>query len=108
MPFLHHLLTTQAQTDGEGIAALLGDDTLTFGQAETGADRVAAGLALLGVRPGDRVGLHLTRSLQLWPALFGLLGAGAVCVPVDRRIRRSDAGRSWSSPGPASCSPNAP
>ncbi|MFF8900441.1 amino acid adenylation domain-containing protein [Streptomyces lydicus] len=83
MPFLHHLLTTQAQTDGEGIAALLGDDTLTFGQAETGADRVAAGLALLGVRPGDRVGLHLTRSLQLWPALFGLLGAGAVCVPVD-------------------------
>ncbi|WP_030410199.1 non-ribosomal peptide synthetase [Streptomyces sp. NRRL S-1448] len=88
MPFLHDLLTTQARTDGEGIAALLGDEsrsenTLTFGQAETGADRVAAGLALLGVRPGDRVGLHLTRSLQLWPALFGLLRAGAVCVPVD-------------------------
>jgi len=83
MLFLHDLLTTQAQTDPNGIAALHGEATLTFEQAETGADRVAAGLVSLGVRPGDRVGLHLTRSLRLWPALFGLLRAGAICVPAD-------------------------
>ena len=83
MPFLHDLLTAQARTDQDGTAALHGDATLTFGHAEAGADRIAAGLVLLGARPGSRVGLHLSRSLNLWPALFGLLRAGAVCVPVD-------------------------
>ncbi|MGK5638174.1 amino acid adenylation domain-containing protein [Streptomyces sp. URMC 126] len=83
MPFLHDLLTVQAQAGHTGVAVLHGDTRLTYGEAEAGADRVAAGLSALGVGPGSRVGLYLSRSARLWPALFGLLRAGAVCVPVD-------------------------
>ncbi|MFJ1768445.1 amino acid adenylation domain-containing protein [Amycolatopsis sp. NPDC088138] len=83
MRFLHDLLTVQAQERPHGTAAVHHGDSSTFGQVDTAATRVAAGLAARGVRPGERVGLHLDRSLNLLPALFGLLRAGAVCVPVD-------------------------
>ncbi|GLX17077.1 condensation domain-containing protein [Streptomyces lavendulae] len=83
MPVLHELLSAQAERDEAGIAALCQGGTLTFGQAEVCADRIAAGLAARGIRQGSRVGLHLTRSLHLMPALVGLLRAGGVCVPVD-------------------------
>ncbi|AHH97670.1 non-ribosomal peptide synthetase [Kutzneria viridogrisea] len=83
MPFLHDLLTAQAQGTPQATAAVLGEASTAYGEVDAAADRVAAGLAGHGVRPGDRVGLHLSRSLDLLPALFGLLRCGAVCVPVD-------------------------
>lgn len=83
MPFLHDLLTEQALLAPEQPAAFYGEASATYRELEESADRVAAGLAALGVRPGDRVGLHLSRSLSLLPALFGVLRAGGVCVPVD-------------------------
>lgn len=47
------------------------------------ARRVAARIAAAGVRPGDRVALHLADG-PLWHAgFFGALRAGAVVVPLD-------------------------
>lgn len=83
MPVLHELLSAQAVRDEAGIASLCEGQTLTFGQAEVHANRIAAGLAARGIALGSRVGLHLSRSLHLMPALVGLLRAGGVCVPVD-------------------------
>jgi amino acid adenylation domain-containing protein len=83
MTFLHDLLADQATAAPDETAAIYGQSSATFGEVQTQADRVAAGLQRLGVRPGDRVGLHLSRSLNLLPAVFGLLRSGAVCVPVD-------------------------
>ncbi|MFD0455797.1 AMP-binding protein [Streptomyces violaceoruber] len=83
MSFLHDLLTAQAASAPTRTAALLSDSSATYGQVETDADRVAAALVARGVRPGSRVGLHMSRSLALLPALFGILRAGGVCVPVD-------------------------
>ncbi|WP_030607896.1 non-ribosomal peptide synthetase [Streptomyces sclerotialus] len=83
MPFLHDLLTTQAASAPGRTLALYGADSLTYAEAEASADRVAGALAARGVAPGDRVGLHLSRSLNLLPALFGVLRSGGVCVPVD-------------------------
>jgi amino acid adenylation domain-containing protein len=81
--FLHDLLTVQATQAPSEPAAFYRDTRISFGEVEEAANRVAAALTELGVRPGDRVGLHLSRSLNLLPALFGLLRAGGVCVPVD-------------------------
>ncbi|WP_019927285.1 non-ribosomal peptide synthetase [Nocardia sp. BMG111209] len=83
MPFLHDLLVAQATKAPDDIAALYGDDAMTFAEIDAAADRVAAALVARGVRPGDRVGLHMLRSLTLVPAVFGLLRAGGVCVPID-------------------------
>ncbi|KOV61501.1 non-ribosomal peptide synthetase [Streptomyces sp. MMG1121] len=83
MSFLHDLLTAQATSAPTRTAALYGDSSATYARVETQADRIAAALVAQGVRPGSRVGLHMSRSLALLPALFGVLRAGGVCVPVD-------------------------
>ncbi|MGE2733210.1 (2,3-dihydroxybenzoyl)adenylate synthase [Mycolicibacterium vaccae] len=54
--------------------------TYTFAGLDAAAERAAAGLAGLGIRPGDRVLLQLPNSCQFAVALFGLLRAGAVPV----------------------------
>jgi mycobactin salicyl-AMP ligase len=59
----------------------------TFAELDERADRAAAGLAALGVAPGDRVLLQLPNSSQFPVALFGLLRAGAIpvmCLPGHR------------------------
>jgi mycobactin salicyl-AMP ligase len=61
--------------------------TLTFAELHARAERVAAGIAGLGIRAGDRVLLQLPNSVQFAVALFGLLRAGAVpvmCLPGHR------------------------
>ena len=47
------------------------------------AGRVAAALVDLGVRPGDRVAVLADKAPMSVAALYGTLGAGGVCVPVD-------------------------
>lgn len=54
--------------------------TYTFAELDAAADRAGAGLARLGIRPGDRVLLQLPNTCQFAVALFGLLRAGAVPV----------------------------
>lgn len=59
----------------------------TFAELDRTADRVAAGLAELGLRPGDRVLLQLPNSTQFAVALFGLLRARVIpvmCLPGHR------------------------
>lgn len=63
------------------------EHTYTFSELDTLADRVAAGLAHLGIAAGDRVLLQLPNSCQFAVALFGLLRLGAVpvmCLPGHR------------------------
>ena len=50
------------------------------------ADRVArtaGSLVAVGVQPGDRVGIHLTKSVYSFVAVHAVLRGGAVVVPVD-------------------------
>lgn len=59
----------------------------TFADLDALADRAAAGIADLGIRPGDRVLLQLPNSGEFAVALFGLLRASAVpvmCLPGHR------------------------
>jgi len=41
----------------------------------------------LGVKPGDRVGLWLKNCPEFVPALFGILHAGAVAVPINNFLK---------------------
>lgn len=59
----------------------------SFAELAAVAERVAAGLADLGITEGDRVMVQLPNSCQFAVALFGLLRAGAVpvmCLPGHR------------------------
>ncbi len=66
---------------------------LTYAQLDEAADRFAAGLQSLGVARGDRVAILLPNCPQFLIALFGVLKAGAVAVPLNpayvvRELRR--------------------
>nr|BFE50724.1 hypothetical protein GCM10017745_41510 [Saccharothrix mutabilis subsp. capreolus] len=85
---IHHAFQAQARTarlrdtpavEHEGVR-------LTYGELDARSDRVAATLAAVGVRPGDHVGLFLTRSVHMVVGILGVLKAGAAYVPQDIRI----------------------
>ena len=66
------------------------DETITYGELELETRRVAAGLAKLGVGPGDRVGVWLP-NLRAYLGLLGACGQlGAIVVSMNTRFRRAE------------------
>src|SRR5438874_8810743 len=70
-------------TPGGGVVLRAGDRRLTRDELRAQAERVAGGLAALGIRPGDRVGLYAASTLDWVIAYLGLQRAGAVLVPMN-------------------------
>ena len=61
------------------------DRSLSYVEAEQATDRVAAGLAALGVEQGDRVGIFAHSGLDYLLAMFGSWRVGATAALVDLR-----------------------
>ena len=80
---LDHLLRAAAERSPDKIAIESDQGSLTFGALDEAADRVAGELAEQGVRLGDRVGIHLEKSLEAVVSLYGAMRAGAAYVPLD-------------------------
>jgi malonyl-CoA/methylmalonyl-CoA synthetase len=77
---------------GEGAALRCGGVELDHRGLAAGVEEVAAGLAGLGVGPGDRVLLHAAASCDWVLACLGALRAGAVVVPVNPDDRDAEVG----------------
>ena len=82
---LPRLLAEQAQAHGDDpfLSFALGESELTYGQTQEQAERIAAGLARLGVRRGDRVLLMMRNRAEFVLAWLGAARLGAVQVPVN-------------------------
>lgn len=61
---------------------------LTYAQVEEKANRLAHGLAQIGIARGDRVGLYLHNSVELVVGIFAILKAGGVFVPINATMKR--------------------
>ena len=57
----------------------------TYAELDEAVDELAAGLAAIGVGPGDRVALRLTNSAEFVLAMLATLRAGGVLVPTIRQ-----------------------
>lgn len=57
--------------------------SLTFSELEARVGRVAAGLAAIGVGPGERIALLVPPGTDLTATLYGIWRAGVVAVVVD-------------------------
>ena len=77
------VLATQAAVTPARTAVVGADASVTFGDLGVRVDAVALRLAAAGVRPGDRVAVAMTRSVRQISAVFGVLRAGGVHVPLD-------------------------
>ncbi|MFT7834524.1 amino acid adenylation domain-containing protein [Saccharothrix sp. BKS2] len=64
-------------------AVVCRDRSLTYAELDRRANRLAHALLDRGVRPQDPVAVLLDRDVELVVALFGVLKAGAVYVPMD-------------------------
>lgn len=69
-----------AQQEPSRTAVVAQEGSLTFGELDELTDRLGAGLAELGLNPGDRVIVQLTNRLQTVVAWYGLLKAGLIPV----------------------------
>ena len=83
MTGLQDLLSASAEARPDAPAVVDGDRTLSYGELDDLAGRLAGLLAELGVRPGDRVAIYLDRSVEAIVAVYGVLRAGACYVPLD-------------------------
>ncbi|MEW2355498.1 AMP-binding protein [Spirillospora sp. NPDC029432] len=59
------------------------DGEVTYGEVDATADRMARGLAALGVGRGDHVGVMLPNCADLVHLVFALARLGAVAVPIN-------------------------
>lgn len=71
---------------GDRVALTHADRSLTYQGVEERSALVASRLRARGVKPGDRVALHMEKSLDCVLALLGVLRAGAAYVPIDLRL----------------------
>ncbi len=77
------LLDEAVRTHGKRDAIIFYGRRFTYAQLGAMADRFAAALMNLGVKPGDRVAICLPNIPQFPIAFFGALKAGAVVVPTN-------------------------
>ena len=80
---LHRMLADTAQRAPDHVAIREGDREMTYRELSRSSAAIASTLRELGVRRGDRVGLHASKSSRMLAAVFGVLRAGAAYVPLD-------------------------
>jgi len=81
---LPQLLTVSSEVAPEQMA--IDEPTrgeITYGDLDILSDRLRDRLWAFGVRPGDRVGIYMRKSIDAVAAIFGIVKTGAAYVPVD-------------------------
>jgi amino acid adenylation domain-containing protein len=79
---IHELFEAQARRTPEAVAVVFEDQSLTYGELNRLADRLAHELTANGVGPEVLVGAFLERSMEFAVALMAVLKAGGAIVPI--------------------------
>lgn len=80
------LLSGKLQAFSDAVLVEGTGETWTGARLDALAGAVASLLERRGVGRGDRVGVRLSRSPLLWPALLGIWRVGACYVPIDPEL----------------------
>lgn len=65
-------------------------EKITYGELEKKAGQIGQALKTMGVRKGDRVGIHLPNIPEFVMAYFGILKVGATVVPINVMMKRDE------------------
>ncbi len=84
---IRELTERRARESRDTPFCLFGDATLTFGQLDESANRLAHGLAAAGIHPGDRVAVMLPTHPEHVVTLLALAKLGAIHVPVNFHLK---------------------
>ncbi|WP_075186283.1 hybrid non-ribosomal peptide synthetase/type I polyketide synthase [Teredinibacter haidensis] len=80
---LHHLIERQAARAPNATAVIHNNATLTYGELNTKANKLAHELIQLGVTKNSLVGICIDRSIEMVVGLLGILKSGGAYVPFD-------------------------
>jgi long-chain acyl-CoA synthetase len=80
---VHFMLDLAASKYKDAIATDFYGATLTYRRLRSMVNQLACGLAELGIKKGDRVGLMLPNCPQIIIAYYAILRLGAICVNVN-------------------------
>ncbi len=80
---LQHLLINAAQQLPHKDAVIYRDEKITYQELDVVTNQLAAVLQEDGVRPGDRVGIFINKTIPVIISIQAILKAGGVYVPLD-------------------------
>jgi amino acid adenylation domain-containing protein len=81
---LHRALERSAADFGERTAVRHpGVGEISYGDIDRLSNRLRDRLVSMGIRPGDRVGIYMRKSIDAIASIFGILKCGAAYIPVD-------------------------
>ncbi|MEZ0068066.1 amino acid adenylation domain-containing protein [Streptacidiphilus sp. MAP12-20] len=80
---VHAEFARRAAQNPHSVALISGTRQIDYRDLDAYANRIANALVAQGVRRGDRVAVHVPRSIEMVAAWLGVLKAGAAYVPVD-------------------------
>ncbi|SDW66822.1 amino acid adenylation domain-containing protein/thioester reductase domain-containing protein [Marininema mesophilum] len=80
---LDQLIDVQADTQPNGIAITMGQQSITYQELRTLSDRMAQTLLHQGLQKQNRVSIIMDRSIEAIVSMIGVLKAGGTYVPVD-------------------------
>lgn len=79
----HQLVEESVDADPDAVAIVFGDRSVTYGELEERANRLANHLVGLGVGPDVPVGIFAERSVEMVVGIVGILKAGGAFTPLD-------------------------
>ncbi|KAF9982301.1 hypothetical protein BGZ75_006327 [Mortierella antarctica] len=79
----HHVFEQHVERAPHAIALVHNNQTLTYGELNSRANRLAHHLVGLGVQPETLVGICVERSIGLMVGLLAILKAGGAYLPLD-------------------------
>ncbi|MGE7391104.1 amino acid adenylation domain-containing protein [Streptomyces sp. NPDC004126] len=80
---VHELFRRQAGRTPDRVAVRDADGAWTYAELDAEADRIGHALRAAGAAPGDRIGIHLTRTRSMVAAVLGVLRTGASYLPLE-------------------------
>src|SRR5215469_3929522 len=87
---LHEILRAQARRQPGRVAIVQDGKTLTFADLEAESNRLANGLARLGLEPGDRLGLFLPNCPEFHIGFYAASKLGAAACPMNSAYRERE------------------
>ncbi|WP_424629745.1 class I adenylate-forming enzyme family protein [Bradyrhizobium sp. SYSU BS000235] len=87
---LTDLLTKTAKREADKPCVISRGQQYSYSTIDLYARRIAASLIRRGVRPGDRVVLLASNRAEWIAAFFGIVGSGAVLVPINTALTTSE------------------
>ena len=83
-------LFVSAAAHPDTVALIAGDDKWTYDRLTGYISRLTQGLLAQGLKPGDRVALHLKNKPETVAAFYACMLAGVIAVPLNTRLTRAE------------------